>query len=181
MQCPAPGIAIRRLDGADASDYRTIRLAALHGSPEAFGSTYAIEAERPLSAFVERLASSVVFGAYAGQDIVGMAAFQQNSGERKRHKGFIWGLYVRPAARRSGIASALLEALVRSADSVVETLTLTVVQSNDAAQALYRTLGFRIYGVEPRALRSATGYVDEVLMVRLALHVADQLSSSESQ
>ena len=43
------------------------------GSPEAFGSTYAIESERPLSASVERLAASVVFGAHAGQ--IGRSAF----------------------------------------------------------------------------------------------------------
>jgi ribosomal protein S18 acetylase RimI-like enzyme len=40
------------------------------------------------------------------------------------------------------------------------------VQDNAAAPALYRGLGFEAYGVEPRALKSAAGYADEVLMVR---------------
>ncbi|MCL6470330.1 MAG: GNAT family N-acetyltransferase, partial [Ralstonia sp.] len=37
---------------------------------------------------------------------------------------------------------------------------------NDAALALYERCGFETYGVEPRALKSTTGYADEVLMVR---------------
>jgi ribosomal protein S18 acetylase RimI-like enzyme len=41
-----------------------------------------------------------------------------------------------------------------------------VVQDNAAALALYRELGFQVYGTEPRALQSAHGYADEVLMVR---------------
>jgi hypothetical protein len=31
---------------------------------------------------------------------------------------------------------------------------------------LYAQCGFTAYGVEPRALKSAQGYADEVLMVR---------------
>ena len=37
---------------------------------------------------------------------------------------------------------------------------------NDAALALYERCGFETYGAEPRALKSTTGYADEVLMVR---------------
>jgi ribosomal protein S18 acetylase RimI-like enzyme len=49
---------------------------------------------------------------------------------------------------------------------LVQQLTLSVVQGNDAALALYKRCGFETYGVEPRALKSTTGYADEVLMVR---------------
>jgi ribosomal protein S18 acetylase RimI-like enzyme len=163
----APGpFQFRRLQSADASDYRAIRLAALEGDADAFGSTYEAEVGRPLTHFAERLTSSVVHGAYADGFIVGMAGFKRQEGARERHKAFVWGTYVRPAARRLGVARGLMEALLAEAGEVVEQLTLCVVRENTAAQALYRTLGFEVYGIEPRALKSPAGYADEVLMVR---------------
>jgi ribosomal protein S18 acetylase RimI-like enzyme len=41
-----------------------------------------------------------------------------------------------------------------------------VVQDNTAALSLYRALGFEVYGSEPRALKDAGRYSDELLMVR---------------
>jgi ribosomal protein S18 acetylase RimI-like enzyme len=54
---------------------------------------------------------------------------------------------------------------MRDARREVEQLTLSVVQDNEAARNLYRALGFETYGIEPRALKSAAGYADELLMV----------------
>lgn len=159
-------LVIRRLSAADAADYRAIRLAALSQDAPAFGSTYEAEAPRPLSEFAARLESSAVFAAYAGAQIVGMAAFKRLPGAREAHKAFLWGTFVEPTWRRRGTARALLAALIAAAGAELEQLTLSVVQDNAAALALYRELGFQVYGTEPRALKSAHGYSDEVLMVR---------------
>ena len=158
-------LEIRRLQIADVEDYRTIRLASLQTEPEAFGSAYEVEVARPLDSFVERLASSVVFGAYTGGRIVGVAGFRQEISPKERHKGVVWGVYVQPDARGQGVAAALIADIIDSARTVVEQLTLTVVQGNDAAIALYRQFGFETYGVEPRARKNLSGYVDKVLMV----------------
>jgi len=160
-----PEIAIRRLGVTDAEDYRTIRLAALAREPEAFGSVYDVEVTRPVAVFAERLATSCVFGAYAGERIVGMAGFMHASGPKDNHKGFVWGLYVRPSARGQGVARELMAAVIGSARGRVEQVTLAVVAGNHAARSLYEKLGFEVYGLEPRALKSAAGYRDEVLMV----------------
>ena len=160
---------IRHLGPADAGDYRAIRLAALQGDAAAFGSTYAAEVGRSLSEFAQRLETSTVFGAYADGRIVGMAGFKPYEGARERHKAFVWGTYVRPEERRHGAARGLMEAVVDAARGAVEQLTLAVVSDNTAAVALYRGLGFEVYGTEPRALKSNDGYTDEILMVRFLL------------
>ncbi len=159
-------IEIRRLGILEAKDFRAIRLAALKQDPEAFGSTYEAEVARSVADFTDRLATSMVFGAYAEGEIVGVVGFKREAGHKDAHKGFVWGMYVRPGLRRHGVGAALIEALLQCAGQVVEQLTLTVVGGNDAAIAMYQKSGFEIYGVEPRALKGDTGYSDEVLMVR---------------
>lgn len=159
-------IVIRQLTPADAADYRAIRLAALGGAPEAFCATYAAEVGLPMEAFAERLATSTVLGAFDGAHIVGMAGFKRQSGAKHAHKGFVWGFYVAPEARGRGVGLALIDGIVAAATGVVEQITLSVVHNNAAALALYQRCGFDTYGVEPRAIKSAEGYADEVLMVR---------------
>jgi ribosomal protein S18 acetylase RimI-like enzyme len=162
-------ITIRRLGVDDVADYRAIRLAALRTAPEAFGSTHDGEAERPDAAFAVRLVSSTVFGAYDGGAIVGMVGLRREEGPKDRHKAHVWGMFVRPEAQGMGVGAALMEALLAEAAEIVEQVTLTVVDRNHAAIALYEKFDFQMYGVEPRALKTASGYEDEVLMVRFVL------------
>jgi ribosomal protein S18 acetylase RimI-like enzyme len=157
---------VRTLAAADAADYREIRLAALKGTPQAFGSTWDAEAERPLSHFAERLTSSVVLAAYDSAGVIGMAGYKQHGGARERHKAFVWSTYVQADMRRHGVALRLMQELIASAAGCVAQLTIMVVQGNAEALALYRRCGFEVYGVEPRALKGPAGYADEILMVR---------------
>ena len=161
MSTNANTITLRQLspsDAADVADYRAIRLAALKDSPEAFGSTYEAEAGLSQAAFADRLATTTVLGAYDGVRIAGMVGFKQQTIAKLAHKGFVWGFYVSPEVRGRGVGAALVDG--------IEQLTLSVVQGNAAALALYERCGFETYGIEPRALKSAGGYADEILMVR---------------
>lgn len=159
-----PPAMIRRLETEDVEDFRSIRLSALECAPEAFGSLHEEEKARPVADFRKRLATATVFGAYRDGRIVGMAGFRQEEGRKNSHKGSVWGVYVKSDARGKGIASALIEAVIAAAAGVVEQLTLTLVDGNKEALALYRRFGFTVYGIEPRSLKSAEGYRDEVLM-----------------
>ena len=119
-----------------------------------------------MSSFEERVESSVVLGAYLGKEVIGMVGLKQEQGARDRHKAFLWGMYVEKSHRRQGVAAALIEALLDQARLMVEQVTLTVVTDNFAAIDLYRRFGFASYGIEPKALKSAGSYSDELLMIR---------------
>lgn len=161
-------VTIRQLVPADAAEFRAIRLEALETDPDAFGARHADEAARPGIMFGERLASSVVFAAFADDGIVGMAAFKRHDAAGETHKGFVWGVFVHPRRRRRGVALDLMSALLATADATLQQLTLTVVADNRPAIRLYEQLDFTTYGTEPRAYYTRHGLRDGVLMVRFA-------------
>ncbi|MNC69114.1 hypothetical protein D3C87_2208900 [compost metagenome] len=47
----------------------------------------------------------------------------------------------------------------------MERLNLTVVSDNEPARRLYTSVGFQVYGVERKALKTGGIYYDEDLMV----------------
>jgi ribosomal protein S18 acetylase RimI-like enzyme len=158
--------AIRRLHPEEGALFRAIRLEALATSPEAFGTTYEKQAADPMSYFTETLQEATVFGAFHGGEIVGMAGLRREPGERKQHKGVLWGMYVRPAAEGRGLGRALVQAVLTQARGMVEQVQLLVVTDNERARRLYESEGFVIYGLERQALKLGERYLDEYLMVR---------------
>jgi ribosomal protein S18 acetylase RimI-like enzyme len=76
----------------------------------------------------------------------------------------LWGMYVRPDARGTGLAASLVQRVIEQARPFLEDILLTVVASNAAACRLYRAAGFEQYGLERRALKIGDAYYDEALM-----------------
>ena len=159
-------VEIRPFAAEDAEAFRSLRLEALAAHPEAFGSSIADERGLPLETVAGRLAGGHTFGAFTAEGPVGMAGFFAESGEKRRHKGMLWGVYVRLARRGQGIAGRLVDRVVAHAATRVEVLHLSVVADNATARRLYEGKGFKAYGLEERALRLGDRYVDELLMVR---------------
>ncbi len=163
-----PNIRIRRLDPADAEAFRVLRMEALTMAPEAFGASPQEEAARPMDLVRSRLDPSIpdaVFGALAGDVLVGMAGFVVSQGIKKRHKGLLWGVFVHAGWRNVGTGEKLVRAVIEHARSHVLLLQASVVTSNTSARRVYNRLGFVSYGTERRALRIDGVFYDEELLV----------------
>jgi ribosomal protein S18 acetylase RimI-like enzyme len=164
---------IRILTSDDAAAFQALRLRGLRESPGAFGSTYENEVDTPLEQIAERLArgagrEGVMFGAFDddGGGLVGLAGLGRQNGPKSRHRAGVWGMYVAPKARGRGVGRALMEALIAHARTLdgVERLTLGVEAGNEAARALYHSLGFVTYGIEPEAYKLDGEYWDSEMM-----------------
>lgn len=167
------GIEVRPLTDRDAEAYWHLRLEALEREPQSFGESAEEHRLTTIESAVERLTAhpddNFVFGAFYEGQLVGMAGFFRYRISKARHKGRIWGVYVRESCRRLGIGRALLVALLEQIRACpgVEQVALTVVGGKEAAIALYRSLGFKTYGVEPRGLKVGDRYFDIEHMVLL--------------
>jgi GNAT superfamily N-acetyltransferase len=138
---------IRRLGSADWALLRDVRLTSLAESPEAFGSTHAREAEYDEARWREFAQGSGWFLATDGEEVAGIVAGYHDSSS-PAHQRHLIAMWVAPAARGSGVAVDLVEAVVEwaRADGAIE-LTLGVADGNDRARALYVNCGFVSIGL----------------------------------
>jgi RimJ/RimL family protein N-acetyltransferase len=161
-----PLFSVRQLSSQEADTYRSIRLESLQQDPEAFGSTFERELNESRQNFLERFDRSTLFGGFVGRKLQAIVGFQSLEGPKIAHKGVLWGMYVRPEARGTGLATALVGSLIEHAREHVEQIQLTVVSNNPRARRFYQRMGFSEYGLEKKALKYNGVYFDEVLMVR---------------
>ena len=175
----AAPIDLRRLGPEDAAAYREIRLEALADSPHNFSSTLESEQDQPLDRFAARLADDLVLGAFSGPCLVGVAGFYVQPRPKHRHKGMLWGMYVRPNHRAAGIGRKLVEAIIEHARRHVELLQLFVIADNLPARRLYASFGFVEYGIERNATKYQGQYHDDVLMA-LPLMVVTAVEAEEA-
>jgi len=158
---------VRELSVSDAAGFREIRLESLRLHPDAFASSYDVEAAEPLDRFRDRLARGGRFGGFVKERLVGVAGFFPHDAPRMRHKGTLVGMYVRESERGAGLADEIVNAIIEYARTQVEQLQLSVATTNGRAVRFYERMGFKKYATEPRALKMGGNYIDEFLMMRL--------------
>ena len=162
---------VRKLRAEDSPAFRALRLRGLKEFPPAFAESYDEFAKRPASSVASTLEDPAglrhVFGAFSDAgELVGIVGVTRDALEKMHHKGYVWGMYVAPEHHGRGIAKRLLEAAIAQAREMpgLEQLRLIVGEANAGARALYESVGFREFGLEPRELKTDGKYYDSVHM-----------------
>ncbi|MGE3109634.1 MAG: N-acetyltransferase family protein [Phycisphaerales bacterium] len=110
-----------------------------------------------------------------GGRLLAAAGVRREDRAKRRHIASIWGVYVEPAARGSGLGRRVVESAIEVARGWegVEVVQLCVVESvappaKSGARLLYESLGFEAWGTEPDAMRvGGKSYRDTHMYLRL--------------
>lgn len=159
-------IAVRLLTPDDYDALREIRLEALRLHPANFAADPDQEAAMDKEAWLKRLATAVSFGGFLDGTLSGLAVFSRPASPKLFHTGDLGAMYVRENARGTGLADALLEAVLDHAAKDVEQIKLSVNAENARAVKFYERHGFRTIGRIPRSLNIAGRFYDDLLMLR---------------
>ncbi|MDT9719386.1 GNAT family N-acetyltransferase [Paenibacillus sp. ClWae2A] len=161
---------ISNIQRDEADIYWPLRLEALKTHPEAFGASFELSIQIPMNEVQERIHNEpddYILGAYTTEGtLAGMMGFKRELGLKLRHKGMIWGVYVAPPYRGSGLASRLLREVLDRGRHLegIKQINLSVVTTNESARRLYERYGFEVYGIERNALEVYGQGYDEAHM-----------------
>jgi ribosomal protein S18 acetylase RimI-like enzyme len=164
-------VEIRQLKPSDAESYWGLRLEALKQNPEAFASSYeeALQRQNPVEQVAKNLNTegSYTFGAFEGKELIGVVTLVQEKASKLQHRANIFAMYVTPKKQGVGAGRALLTEAVHKAKNIegIEKVNLSVVSTNEKAKKLYASLGFKVFGIEEKALKNQHVYYDEEHMV----------------
>jgi GNAT superfamily N-acetyltransferase len=162
-------ITIRAVTAADAMAWAALRRRMLTEAPLLFGSEPPDTDVALADSLRARLSRPDVtmLGAWHADTLCGATGIERYESPREQHKAWVWSVYVLPAYRGQGVASALLaEALrVATAWGGIEQVHLTVSEWEGSARPLYERFGFVAWGRAPRALVWEGQSADETYMM----------------
>lgn len=164
-------IIIQKLSRIHVPIYRSLMLDAYESHPDAFVSSTFERAVLPLSWWEKRLddradAKEMVFGAFDNQgNLCGVAGLATENRAKAAHKATLFGMYVPQGYRGQGIGALLVQAVLSEARTrQLSVVQLTVTQGNEAAEHLYAAQGFKVFGIEPMAMRLGDVFLNKVHM-----------------
>lgn len=129
--------------------------------------TMTVEAEQNFIKRQNESDNDLMLLGFLDGEYVGNCSFAGNSASRYRHRVSM-GIALYQKYTRMGIGRIMMEKLMEVAkENGFEQMELEVVADNERAIALYKKMGFEIYGTFPKKMKYKDGtYADEYWMLK---------------
>jgi ribosomal protein S18 acetylase RimI-like enzyme len=158
-----------RLTPDDTARYVRLRLRMLQAAPWAFSASpeddLALDPAHVATLLADEHHAIFAVSAEDGA-LVAAASIVRQQSPKYAHRAKLWGVFVEPAHRGSGLGRAVISAAIDLARGwqEVDYIDLGVSANSPDAQHLYESLGFRVWGREPESLQHKGRRYDEIFM-----------------
>jgi|ERR1700722_2633904 len=166
MNASPPLLSIRRLVESDAAAFNKLRLYSLQESADAFGASLEDEKNKTPGQIEGQIKNGCIYGAFAGRNIIGMLCSYTSPLKKLSHKAHLYGGYVHPDHRKTGVMQQLLTAILADLFQRHEAVMVTVVEGNNAQLDIFLANGFVSYGIEEKAMKTNGTYSNLIRLRR---------------
>ena len=164
---------IRRLNERDLDLFIKIRSDSLQMEPQSFGADpfAKIDRDQTYRDLKAKNDENFILGYFVEGQLVGTVGFIRYKNSKRKHTGFVWGVFVYKEQRSKNIGKLLMKSCIEQALQLdgLEKIVLGVSHISDRAIDLYQKMGFEIYGIEKQAMIWKGEYIDEILMEKRRL------------
>lgn len=159
-------LIVKLLNKNDYLDYKAIRLEMLWEHPTSFGSSYNDIALKNDNFFKNCITEEEVyiFGTFINNDLIGVAGLEIPNYEKVKHKGHIFGVYVKTQYQGKLIASKLIELIINFAKDKIMYLELSCETSNFSAYKLYKKFNFEVTAIDKYSIKYENEFYDDYIM-----------------
>jgi len=157
---------IKNLTKHHYKEYKEIRLDALKKSPDSFLSSFEEENKISDNAWAKQLDTSLTFGYFINDKIVGSCKLSIEKIAKISHTGTLFSMYVKDDCRGAGIGLALVNFVKDYAKkNHIKHLYLGCNAQNFGAVKLYKKCGFKVYGTRPDYTNIGSQFYDDLIMM----------------
>lgn len=156
---------VRALTHDDWLVWKTFRLTGLQESPLSFAASYEVESTYTDEQWKDSLEISTIMGIFVDGVLAGTMGLSAYQYAQMQHKCRLFGVYVSPEYRGTGVADVLMRAVIEHTKKSFLQIVLGVKSVNERAIGFYKKHGFVVYGTEPWASKVGDIFYEDTLMV----------------
>ncbi len=157
-------IELKRLVASDVDSFRELRMIALKNHPKVYLQVFEEESTRPRNFHVGMINDNIIVGAFYDGVLIAYTFLTVMPYTKLKHKGHVWGAYVKPEYRNHSLGKKMREWLFDEGRRIgLMSCHSSIVASNAATLAMHKAVGYIEMYTEKDGIKHPDGSYDDLI------------------
>ena len=145
--------------------FKIIRLEGLKNNPNSFSHSYQnkiLQSDKEWKNKFSSKRDNIIILNKQTNSVIGMSVIFYSQDNKTKHTASIGSVYINPEFRGQGLANKLIGFTLKKIKENKEIIKvkLTVIESQTAAENLYKKFGFKIIGINKKEIKINNTFLD---------------------